>query len=75
MKVTDISMGGIRLSLVGEHSVKTNDTLQVEFTLDDFPPSAIKKNVVVKSVGGNTLGCKFVEPLVEDDPLARYLLS
>lgn len=75
MKVTNISMGGISISLVGDHSVKGSDELQVEFTLDDFPPSAIKKKVVVKSVRGNTLGCKFVEPLVEDDPIARYLFS
>ena len=75
MKVINISMGGIRVELVGRHSVQVNDTLQVEFTLDDFPPSAIKKKVEVKSVNGNILGCKFVEPLVEDDPVARYLFS
>jgi hypothetical protein len=75
MKVTNVSMGGISITLVGVFSVKENDELQVEFTLDDFPPSAIKKKVVVKSVRGNTLGCKFVEPLVEDDPVARYLFS
>jgi len=75
MKVINISLGGLGLFLVGRNEVDVGDELQVEFTLDDFPPSVVKKRVEVRSIKGNALGCKFINSLGSNDPLTHYLLS
>ena len=75
MKVTDLSLGGMGVQLIGKHEVVAGDELRVEFTLDDFPASVIRKRVVVIRIDKGHLNCKFVDTPDVSDPLVTYLLT
>lgn len=74
MKVVDLSLGGLGMKVVGKHDVKQGDDLQIEFTLDSFPPSVVRKRVVVVRIQQSHFNCKFVDAIDVHEPLARYLL-
>ena len=56
--------------------VKLEDTLRVRFTLDKDPPEIIEKDVIVKSVNNNNIGCEFIEKTgFSDRTLGFYLMK
>jgi hypothetical protein len=74
MIVKDVSMGGIGFDLVGRGRIQKDHELEVTFTLDDTHSSVIKKQVVVRIVRGNFVGCEFTHSHEYDKALGFYLL-
>jgi len=75
-RITDISLGGLGITILGRMRVKLGDKLRVKFTLDKEPPEIIEKDVIVKSVNNNNIGSAFIEESgFSDRTLGFYLLK
>lgn len=74
MIVKDVSMGGIGFEAIGGNRIEKEHELDVTFTLDDTHSSVIKKQVVVRIVNGNYVGCEFIHSLEYNKALGFYLL-
>jgi transcription elongation factor Elf1 len=74
MVVKDVSMGGIGFDAIGKNRIEVENELEVTFTLDDTHSSVIKKEVVVRIVRGNFVGCEFLHAHEYDKALGFYLL-
>ncbi|MEN8231748.1 MAG: PilZ domain-containing protein [Thermodesulfobacteriota bacterium] len=74
MIVKDVSMGGIGFEAIGGNRIEKKHTLDVTFTLDDTHSSVIKKQVVVRIVSANFVGCEFIHAHEYNKALGFYLL-
>lgn len=74
MIVRDVSMGGIGFEVVGKNRIEKDHELNVTFTLDDSHSSIIKRQVVVRIVNGNYVGCEFTHAFEYNKALGFYLL-
>ncbi len=74
MIVKDVSMGGIGFEAIGGKRIEKEHELDVTFTLDDTHSSVIKKQVVVRIVSANYVGCEFIHTLEYNKALGFYLL-
>lgn len=74
-KILDLSMGGLRLQMEFTTNVRTDDTLRVRFKLDGKKTIAINKQVNVRFIDGNTIGCEFIDLALEEKELGFYLLN
>lgn len=75
MKVVNLSLGGVGLKIIGNHDIRKGDELQIEFTLDDFPPSVVRRRVLVKNVYAARVSSQFADIDDSQEILARYLLT
>ena len=75
MHVKDISQSGLGFTVAGTHFIEKGHTLSVSFTLDDKKKTKLIKEVVVQSVDGNFIGCRFVEEQAYEKELGFYLKS
>lgn len=75
--VKNISVSGLEFSSVDIHHFEIEDELTVEFALDDEQRSDIKKDVVVKDIRNNSIGCEFERSgeFAFDGPLGFYIMS
>lgn len=74
--VQDISVTGLAFTRVDVKKFKAGDELTVEFALDDEYNTEISKEVIVKDVRQNSIGCEFETS--EDafgSPLGYYVIS
>ncbi len=74
MIVKDVSMGGIGFEAIGGNRLEKEHELDVTFTLDDTHSSVINKQVVVRVVNGNYVGCEFTHAHQYNKALGFYLL-
>jgi glyoxylase-like metal-dependent hydrolase (beta-lactamase superfamily II) len=75
-RINNISLGGLGITILGKMSVQLGDTLTIKFSLDKEPPEIIEKDVIVKSVNNNYIGCAFIEKSgFSDRTLGFYLLK
>ena len=78
MAVKNLSRTGLKLHINRTHDFATDDTLWVEFRLDDDPRSIIRREAVVRRVQGQDLNASFT-PVDSRDPgeqaLGFYFLS
>jgi len=73
MIVRDVSMGGVGFEARGNRIEKDHE-LEVTFTLDDIHSSVIRKQVVVRIVTNNYVGCEFTYAHEYNKALGFYLL-
>jgi hypothetical protein len=73
--INNISRGGIGFTVSGLHRIEKDQVLHVEFQLNDKKKTALKKQVVVKSVLQNAIGCQFKETTVMERALGFFLQS
>ncbi len=75
-RIKNISMGGLGFTVLGQVRVQVGDTLKIRFTLDKEPPEIIEKEVIVKTIHDNYIGCEFIEESgYTDRTLGFYLLK
>lgn len=75
-RIKNISMGGIGFTALDRVRVKLGDTLKVKFTLDKVPPEIVEKEVVVRTIQDNYIGCVFAqESGYSDRTLGFYLMK
>lgn len=75
--VKNISVSGLEFSTVDAQRFEVDDELTVEFTLDDEQRSLISKEVIVRDVRKNSVGCEFERSgeYAFDGPLGFYIMS
>lgn len=71
--IKDISVSGIGFTFSGMQFLEKGHTLSVSFTLDDKKKTRLTKEVVVQSVQGDFVGCRFVERQAYEKELGFYL--
>ena len=74
MTVRNISQTGIGFSTVISHDLTKGSEVKVKFKLDDAKQSEIKKDVIVRVVKDNYLGCEFKDTAAFDKALGFYLM-
>jgi hypothetical protein len=74
MKVKNISQSGIGFAVHGRHRLKVGDAIKVKFKLDDRSHSDIEKDVIVRRVSSDYLGCEFSCRVQFDKALGFYLM-
>ena len=52
-------MGGVGFTALNRVRVQVGDTLKVKFTLDKVPPEIVEKQIIVRTIKDNYIGCEF----------------
>ncbi len=73
--VDNISRHGIGFKVFGKQDVRVNDRFRVKFTLDNTAGSVIQKEVVVRSVAEETIGCQFMGKDACDVTIGFYMMT
>ena len=73
--IKDISVSGIGFTINGVQVLERGNTLALTFTLDDKRKTKLTKEVVVRTVQGDFVGCRFVETKAYEKELGFYLTS
>lgn len=73
-KITNLSLSGACFEIRGIHDLKIGQVGSLVFTLDNRKETVLFKQVVIKSVAGNKIGCEFVEDRAFEKELGFYLL-
>jgi hypothetical protein len=71
--VTNMSLLGMGFTTLSSHNLKTDDKINIAFTLDDKKHSRIEKTAVVRAVNGMNIGCEFKDLSQHRKKLALYL--
>lgn len=75
MTVRDISRTGIGFKNLDSVAVAAGNSLRLKFNLDNAKKTTIDKNVIVKIIKDQYVGCEFVDLAREEKDLGFYLLS
>jgi len=73
MAVKDLSRSGCRIKVNSSFPFSVEDTIRVEFNLDDKDRAFISKTAVIRSINGPTLGLEFTE-IEKYDKIGQYLM-
>jgi hypothetical protein len=73
--IKDVSVSGVGFTVNGMQFLERGHTLSLTFTLDDKKKTTLTKEVVVRSVQGDFVGCRFVETKAYEKELGFYLKS
>jgi glyoxylase-like metal-dependent hydrolase (beta-lactamase superfamily II) len=75
-RIKNISMGGLGFTTLKLVRAQVGDTLKVKFTLDKVPPEIVEKEVIVRTIKDNYIGCEFTkESGFNDRTLGFYLMK
>lgn len=74
VSIVNISMIGLRLSIIGRTDINKGNRLRVSFTLDNQRARRIEKDVRVIDINGDHYGCEFLN-LAYEKELGFYLFS
>ncbi len=72
--ITNISKKGMGFRALNSAGIQKGDSIKVKFKLDNTLGSTIEKNVAVKKVSGNYIGCVFTKADKYDVTLGFYLM-
>ena len=72
--IRNLSMNGVGFVTLNRHNIKVDDRLVVKFTLDNAARLLIEKNVSVRFVNGNYIGCEFFKEEQNDSNLGFYVM-
>ncbi|BBO71904.1 hypothetical protein DSCA_58340 [Desulfosarcina alkanivorans] len=75
IRITNLSRHGIGFRVFGKPDVHVADRFRVKFTLDNTARSVVQKEVVVRSVAGEVIGCQFVGQAPCDVTLGFYMMT
>ena len=67
MVIISISMAGIRLLAHASHNLRVGDKLSVRFNLSNEARSLVERDVVVRWVSDENVGCSFTRPIGYDE--------
>jgi hypothetical protein len=73
MQVNNISRSGIDFSVSGRHNIEIDQKIDVTFKLDNKKETEIQKQVVVRRISDNSIGCEFIEQSQIGKDLGFYL--
>jgi len=75
--IKNISVSGLEFTSYDANDFKVNDELTLNFNLDDEHLTEIRKDVIIRDVRRNSIGCEFDQDqnLAFDGPLGLYIMS
>ncbi|MCF8056278.1 MAG: zinc-ribbon domain-containing protein [Desulfocapsa sp.] len=73
MQVNNISRSGIDFSVSGLHNIQVGQQIVITFRLDNKKETEINKQVIVRRVRNNKIGCEFTEQMQIGKDLGFYL--
>ncbi len=75
--VKNLSMGGLEFSTMDIDKFEVGDEVTVSFKLDDENRTTINKELIVRDIRKNTIGCEFEKSTqyAPDGPLGFYIMS
>lgn len=71
--ITNISNGGLQFIASSNHAIEKGQEALISFTLDDRNQTQIRKRVVIQSVNGHIIGCRFAVNEHLEQALRFYL--
>ena len=73
----NLSLGGLEFVSMDVDKFEIDDEIAVSFKLDNEERTTIKKEVIVKDVRDNTVGCEFQKSseFAPDKELGFYIMS
>ncbi len=71
--VVNLSLSGACFEIRGKNDVEIGQKGRIQFTLDDNKNSVFFKNVTIRSIHNNRIGCEFVEDRAYEPALGFYL--
>ncbi len=74
IKVINLSLSGACFEVRGLHDMQVGHRGALVFTLDNRKETVLFKQVIIKTVDGNRIGCEFVEDRAYEKELGFYLL-
>ena len=75
IRIFNLSRHGIGFKLFAKQDVRIDDRFRVKFTLDNTARSIIQKEVVVRTVIEETIGCRFVGQDPCDVTIGFYMMT
>lgn len=72
--ILNLSRSGASFQMPAGHVMEVGQKGILVFTLDDRKKTALKKQVIIRSVKGNIIGCEFIEDRAFQKELGFYLL-
>jgi PAS domain S-box-containing protein len=75
IQITNLSRRGIGFKLLDQSDVRVNDRFRVKFTLDNTASSVVQKEVVVRAVAAEAIGCQFVGKDPCDVTIGFYMMT
>ncbi|MBU1139179.1 MAG: PilZ domain-containing protein [Proteobacteria bacterium] len=73
MLVFNISRSGVGFSVSGHHNINVGQKATINFTLDNKKQTKLCKEVIIRSVRENNIGCEFLDPGDIGKDLGFYL--
>ncbi len=67
IQINNISRSGLRFTVSGLHRIEEGQKLQVEFQLNDKKKTLLKRELIVRTVRQNTIGCRLTNHLEEKE--------
>ena len=75
-RIKNLSMGGLGFTTLNRVRARVGDSLKIKFTLDKVPPEIVEKEVIVRTIQDNYIGCEFTEESgYTDRTLGFYLMK
>ena len=74
VKIVNLSMSGACFEVPGKHNVQIGQKGSINFTLNDAKQTPFVKQVTVRSVQGNLIGCEFSEDRAYQKELGCFLM-
>ena len=71
--INDLSRGGLGFTVSGIHRIQVGQRALVDFVLDNGKGSQLSKEVEIRSVRNNHVGCRFTSPQQFEKALGFYL--
>lgn len=72
--IINLSLSGACFDVRGVHGLEVGHKGSLVFTLDNRKETVLYRQVVIRTVDGNRIGCEFVEERAFDKELGFYLL-
>ena len=73
--INNLSRNGIGFKIFDKHDIRAQDRFRVKFNLDNTARSAVQKEVIVRSVAGDIIGCEFTGKDPSDVTLGFYMMT
>lgn len=73
VKIQNISRSGVGFSISGKHTIQIGNLAKLNFTLDNRNATELDKQVTIKSISENYIGCEFIENQAFEKELGFYL--
>ncbi|MCK5348601.1 MAG: diguanylate cyclase, partial [Desulfobacula sp.] len=75
MSVERLSLETIGFKIVKSHSIKVNDFLDIQFTLDGMKKALVERRIVVREIEKDYITAEFYNPPPYAKDLGFYLMS